>query len=178
MTTLKRFLPLALVALVGATALVLTVGRATAKGDDPSGPAPSWALKGLDGREVKSSDFGGKVVVLNFWATWCPPCRAEIPDFVEKQKKHEQAGLVFVGVSLDEGGTENVKAFVEKQGINYPIVMGTPEVVEAFGGIEGIPTTFLIDRKGNIREKIVGQERSEVLEKKLQQLLEEKGSQG
>lgn len=119
-------------------------------------PSPAWELKDLDGKAVKSSDFAGKVVVLDFWATWCGPCRMEIPGFIELHKQYADKGLVVVGVSLDRGGASAVKPFVEKMGINYRIVLGDETIVSAFGGIEGIPTTFIIDRKGQIVGTHVG----------------------
>lgn len=119
-------------------------------------PSPAWELKDLDGKSVKSSDFAGKVVILDFWATWCGPCRMEIPGFIELQKQYADKGLVVIGVSLDQDGASAVKPFIEKMGINYPIALGDEAVVSAFGGIEGIPTTFIIDRAGNIVRKHVG----------------------
>ncbi|MGI8436303.1 MAG: TlpA disulfide reductase family protein [Chthoniobacterales bacterium] len=112
--------------------------------------APGWELKNLEGKPVKLSDFKGKVVVLNFWATWCPPCRREIPDLVALQKQYAGKGLVIVGVAMDEGGPATVKPFVEKMGINYPVVMGDQKTAAAYGGIEVIPTTFIIDKTGRI----------------------------
>lgn len=116
-------------------------------------PSPAWELKDVDGKTVKSSDFAGKVVVLDFWATWCGPCRMEIPGFIELHKQYADKGLVVVGVSLDRDGASAVKPFIEKSGINYHIVLADEAVVSAFGGIEGIPTTFIIDRKGQIVHK-------------------------
>lgn len=117
--------------------------------------APDWELAGLDGKTVKLSDFKGKVVVLNFWATWCPPCRREIPDLIALQKKYGK-DLVVVGVSLDENGLAAVKSFVAKNGINYPVVMGDQKIASAYGGITAIPTTFVIDRAGKIAGHIEG----------------------
>jgi thiol-disulfide isomerase/thioredoxin len=117
---------------------------------------PAWKLKGVDGKPVKSSDFAGKVVILDFWATWCGPCRMEIPGFIELQKQYADKGLVVIGVSLDQDGASVVKSFVEKTGINYPVVLGDEKIVSAFGGVEGIPTTFVIDRGGKIIRKHVG----------------------
>ena len=112
--------------------------------------APDWQLKDLDGKSVKLSDFKGKVVILNFWATWCPPCRKEIPTFVSLQRQYADKGLVIVGVSLDEKGPGVVKPFVAKMGINYPVVMGDPKTAADYGGIAVVPTTFVIDRSGKV----------------------------
>jgi peroxiredoxin len=112
--------------------------------------APAWELKDVNGNAVKLSDFKGKVVILDFWATWCPPCRAEIPHFVELQDKYGKQGLVIVGISLDEGGSGVVSSFVKANKMNYPIVMGNLDIAQQYGATDGIPTTFVIDRKGNI----------------------------
>lgn len=121
-----------------------------------SAPSPAWELKGVDSKPVKSSDFAGKVVILDFWATWCGPCRMEIPGFIELQKQYADKGLVVVGVALDQDGASVVKPFMDKMGINYPVVLGDETIVNAFGGVEGIPTTFIIDRNGQIVGKHVG----------------------
>ncbi len=134
-------------------------------------PAPGWVLKDLTGAEVKSDQFKGKIVVIDFWATWCPPCRAEIPGYVELMKKYGKDGLVIIGVSMDEGGAEVVKTFAGKFGVNYPMVMGDDKMLAAFGGIEALPTTFLIDRNGQIRDRKVGAEATEAYEKKIVALL-------
>lgn len=136
-------------------------------------PAPAWTLKDLDGNPVSFSQFKGKVVVVDFWATWCPPCRAEIPGYIDMVRKHGKDGLVIVGISLDQGGPGVVKPFAAKTGINYPLVMGDEAVVAAFGGVEGIPTTFLIDRAGMIRDRKVGAEEAESYEKKILAVLRE-----
>ncbi len=120
------------------------------------GPSPAWKLTGLDGKEIGRDALKGKVVVVDFWATWCPPCVHEIPGYVNLQKKYADRGLVIVGLSVDQQGAAVVTPFALKQKINYPLALATEEIVNAFGGIEGIPTTFLIDREGNIRHKKVG----------------------
>jgi peroxiredoxin len=119
-------------------------------------PAPAWTLKDLDGNEVKSSQFAGKVVVVDFWATWCTPCIQEIPGYIELQKKYGADGLVIIGVTVDRKAPTEVKKFVEQKGMNYTVVVADEKVAEDFGGIEGIPTTFLIDREGKFAHKKVG----------------------
>lgn len=153
--------------LVGA---VFLFARQGPKNIDPT-PAPSWALRDLAGEMVESSDFDGKVVVLNFWATWCPPCRMEIPGFIDLQKEYEEEGLVIIGVSLDEAGPDVVAEFSESMGINYPIVMADMRITGAYGGIRVLPTTYIIDREGNIRNTHVGYLRRGPLEKVIKPLL-------
>lgn len=138
------------------------------------GPAPAWKLQDIAGKPVSFADFKGKIVVVDFWATWCPPCREEIPGYIELQKKYGGEGVVIIGVSLDQGGPDVVRPFAAKNGINYPLVMGDDAVVAAFGGVEGIPTTFLIDRNGQIRDRKVGMEAKADYEKKIVALLAEK----
>ena len=134
-------------------------------------PAPNWDLKDLSGKSVKLSDFKGKVVVLDFWATWCPPCRAEIPDFIDLQKQYQSKGFTVVGVSIDQGGTAAVAPFVKSHNINYPIVMGDESVVHQYGDVEAIPTTFIIDPKGNIAGMHQGQTPKSVFEAEIKKLL-------
>lgn len=138
---------------------------------EPAKTAPAWELKDVSGKTIKSSDFAGKVVVLDFWATWCPPCREEIPGFVELQKQYADKGLAIIGVSLDQGGPSVVKDFIKENHINYPIVMGDDAIVSAYGGIEGIPTTFIIDRDGNIAGQHVGFTPKEAFEAAIKPLL-------
>ena len=135
------------------------------------GKAPVWVLRDVEGREVKSSDYLGKVVVVDFWATWCPPCRKEIPDYIAWQKKYAERGLVILGLSLDEAPSSDVKAFGAKMKINYPLLMADAATAEAFGGVEGLPTAFVIDREGNIRHRKVGLSDPEAYEKLIASLL-------
>jgi thiol-disulfide isomerase/thioredoxin len=133
--------------------------------------APAWSLVNVDGKRLQSTDFLGKVVVIDFWATWCPPCRMEIPGYVALQRKYGDQGLVIVGISLDQAGVAAVKTFLNQNGVDYPVVMGDAAVVKAFGGIEGIPTTFVIDRTGKVAFSKVGYMAHEAFEAKVQPLL-------
>jgi thiol-disulfide isomerase/thioredoxin len=136
--------------------------------------APEWQLNDPDGKAVKLSDFKGKVVILDFWATWCPPCRAEIPGFIALQKQYAAQGLTVVGVSLDTDGASVVKAFVKKAGMNYPIVLGDEKIASDYGGITAIPTTFVLDRNGNIVTSHQGYASQTVFESEIRPLLEQK----
>ena len=128
-------------------------------------PAPTWSLPDLAGNVVSSDQFKGKVVVVDFWATWCGPCREEIPGYIKPQEKYGEEGLVIVGVSLDRRGPEAVRKFAEREGMNYIVVMGDATTVEAFGGFNAIPTTFIIDRSGQIRDRKTGAMATEAYEK-------------
>ena len=135
-------------------------------------PAPAWKLKDPDGREVSSDQFKGKVVIVDFWATWCQPCISEIPGYIELQKKYGPAGLVIVGVAYREfTGPATVKKFAQDKGMNYAVVIGDETIAEAFGGIEGIPSTFLINRDGRIVHHKLGAMPHEEYEKIVQQAL-------
>ena len=130
-----------------------------------SNKAPNFTLEDLNGKNVKLSDFKGKVVIINFWATWCPPCKAEIPDFIELYKTYQKKGLVILGIALDN--KEKVVKFVKDNGINYPVLMGNQEVSNLYGGISGIPTSFVVDRKGIIKNVFVGLRSKEVFEQNI-----------
>lgn len=134
--------------------------------------APDFTLQDLGGNSFTLSSLKGKVVILDFWATWCPPCREEIPHFISLYSQYKGQGLEIVGVALDKGGVRDVMPFSEEQGINYPILIGTQEVTEDYGGIRGIPTTFVIDREGNIVERYEGYRDKEVFESVIKKLLQ------
>ena len=133
--------------------------------------APAFVLKNLDGKEVASSEYAGKVVLLNFWATWCPPCQAEIPALNSLHNDYKSKGVEVVGISVDEDGPEAVKAFAVQRGIDYPILMSSDAVIEAYGGIRGIPTTFLISRDGKIVKKFYGEQTKSKLEEAVKALI-------
>ena len=118
--------------------------------------APTWKLKDLNGKEVSSDQFKGKVLIVDFWATWCGPCLSEIPGYIELEKKYGAKGLAIVGVSLDRQSPKYVQKFARDHGMNYTIVMGDEDVVAAFGNFDAIPTTFLIDREGRIAHQKTG----------------------
>jgi peroxiredoxin len=132
---------------------------------------PEWSLKDVEGKTVRAADFKGKVVILDFWATWCGPCRAEIPGFIALQKQYKKRGLVVVGLSVDEDGADVVKPFVQKLGMNYPVVLAEKKTQEAFGGIEAVPTTFLIDREGRIVKEHMGFADKDEFENEIKPLL-------
>jgi thiol-disulfide isomerase/thioredoxin len=135
-------------------------------------PAPAWKLQDLDGHEVSSDQFKGKVVIVDFWATWCGPCISEIPGYIALQKKYGADGLVIVGIAYrDFKGPANVKKFAQEKGMNYTIVIGDETVADAFGGIDGIPSTFLINRDGRIIHHKLGAMPHEEYEKIVKQAL-------
>ena len=118
--------------------------------------APAWALVDLAGKPVTSESLKGKVVIVDFWATWCGPCRAAIPHLMELHKTYKDKGFEVVGVSLDQQGSAVVQSFVNQHEIPYTIAMGNQKIVNDFGGVRGIPTAFIISQDGKIYRKIVG----------------------
>ena len=125
-------------------------------GDVHNVPAPDFELPTLDGRKVKLSDFRGQAVLLNFWATWCPPCKIEMPWLENMQKQYARDGLVVLGVAMDDTESAKIAQFAHEAGVNYPVLLGTDQVSDDYGDVHSLPTTFYIDRKGTIVAKAVG----------------------
>ncbi|MBC7928325.1 MAG: redoxin domain-containing protein [Bryobacteraceae bacterium] len=118
--------------------------------------APPFSLRDTDGKIVNLADYKGKVVLLNFWATWCGPCKVEIPWFVEFEQKYKDRGFAVLGVAMDEDGWDIVKPYLTKNKINYRIVLGDDKIADSFGGVESLPTTYVLDKDGGIVSEHVG----------------------
>ena len=134
--------------------------------------APDFALKDADGRTVHLSDYRGKVVLLDFWATWCGPCKMEIPWFMDLERRNKDKGFAVLGVSMDDEGWEVVKPFLKGLGVNYRVVIGNDNTAQLYGGIDALPTTFLIDREGKIAAVHIGVASRKDFEDGVEQLLE------
>jgi len=164
---------LALCAVLALCLLMLAILSCSGGGKMKEGNlAPDFELTSLDGTSVTLSQFRGKVVILDFWATWCQPCKLELPHFSELQRELGAQGLQIIGISLDQGGRSEVASFVRESKIPYIIVMGNGKVMRDFGGIRGIPTTFVIDKQGSIYRKYVGYREKEVFENDVRALLQ------
>jgi cytochrome c biogenesis protein CcmG/thiol:disulfide interchange protein DsbE len=132
--------------------------------------APDFTLKRMNGKPFTLSDHKGQVIVLNVWATWCPPCRKEIPGFIKIQKEMRDKGVLFVGVSLDKKGWKAVRPFAKKYGINYPIMVDDGTVNSKYGPFRGIPTTFIITKKGKVAYGAAGMINTDALKPVLEKL--------
>ena len=162
-------LALVVVALVAAGMLFFGFQMARRSGTNhPIGigygtPAPDFTLETLDGKSVSLSSLRGKAVVVNFWATWCGPCKIETPWLVELQNQYGAQGLQIVGVAMDDSGKDEIARFAKDMGMNYPVVLGKEAVGDAYGGVPALPESFFIGRDGKIVDKIMGLEgRSEI----------------
>jgi thiol-disulfide isomerase/thioredoxin len=133
--------------------------------------SPSLTMKTLQGRKFKLSDYRGKVVLLNFWATWCPPCGAEMPDLIKMQREYGSKGLRVIGITYPPQEAAEVRRFIRKLKVNYPIALGTQETKALFAQTEVLPLTVVIDRQGNVRELIEGILLPQEFEQKIKPLL-------
>jgi peroxiredoxin len=152
---------LIVVAMVISIMLVFGIQRVHHAGGVPPGKlqgkaAPDFSLPTTTGQTMKLSDFQGKAVLLNFWATWCEPCKVEMPWFVELQKKYGPQGLQVLGVAMDDASPKDIAAFAEKMGVNYPILIGKEEVGTQYGGIDYLPSTYYISRNGKVIDHAFG----------------------
>jgi thiol-disulfide isomerase/thioredoxin len=149
-------------------------------GEDQAGllakAAPDFTLTNLSDKPVRLSDFKGKIVLLDFWATWCVPCREEIPAFIQLQKQYAGKGFTVLGIALDDEGAAVVKPFAQKLGVNYPLVIGNTRVAAAYGGIQAVPTAFLIGRDGRILKTFLGARGQSEWEQIIQSALQQAGS--
>lgn len=117
--------------------------------------APDFTLQDINGKIIKLSDYKGQVIILNFWATWCPPCLAEIPDFVKFYSAYREKGVEIIGIAVSSN-IDDVKKIISEKKINYTICMSDGKIESQYGGIRAIPTTFIIDKQGNIHQKKIG----------------------
>lgn len=150
-----------------------TGGGAPAPGSGAKGEryAPDFALEDVHGKLVRLSDSTGRVRLVDFWATWCPPCLEEIPDFKELHATYADKGLTIIAIAMDDEGHGVVKPFVEKWKIPYTNVIGDEDVAGAFGGVVGLPTAFLVDRDGKVVATFVGGTPKKAFEKKIREML-------
>lgn len=135
--------------------------------------APEFMLKDAAGSDLRLSELRGKVVLLNFWATWCVPCRVEVPWFVEFQKTYTAQGFSVLGVSLDEMGWEAVRPYVAAQRINYPVLLGNEPLAKLYGGLDALPTTLLLDKQGRVAALYRGPIKKKQVAAEIDQLLKE-----
>lgn len=133
---------------------------------------PDFSLKDSTGALVKLSDYKGKVVLLNFWATWCGPCKIEIPWFTDFQKTYKDREFAVIGIAMDEDGWDSVKPYIEQHKMNYRIVVGNDQVSQLFGSVDSLPTTLMIDREGRIASMHIGLVAKNTYVKEIEQLLE------
>jgi len=142
-----------------------TNSNQAASADDALVPAPDFTLNDINGNPVTLSDYKGKLVFVNFWATWCPPCRAEIPAFVELIDKYGDQGFAILGISVDKpADVEKIPSFMKKMKMNYPVLIASGDVVQNYGGISSIPTTFVINKEGKVLGRIVGSRSQDMFE--------------
>jgi len=146
--------------------------KVTVKPDSQRKAAPEFSLKDVDGRNVTLADYKGKVVLLNFWATWCGPCKIEIPWFVDFEQKYKDRGFAVLGVAMDDDGWKIVKPYLSESKINYRVVMGDDSVATMYGGVDSLPTTFILDKDGKIASTHVGLVSKSDYENEIIQLLE------
>jgi thiol-disulfide isomerase/thioredoxin len=135
--------------------------------------APDFTLQSLEGKTVHLSDFRGKAVLLNFWATWCQPCKIEMPWFAELQKQYGSEGLQVIGIAMDDASPEDIAKFAKDLGVDYPILIGKEALGESYGGVPFLPTTFYIGRDGKVVDKVFGLKGKAEIESSIKRALAE-----
>lgn len=176
---LKRRLIIAFDALLAVIVVVLLYQRALPQAraalnlGSGNEPAPLFTLQSLDGETVSLDTLRGQVVLVNFWASWCLPCRVEMPGFERVYRARADDGFVILGIATDTHAEAAIRAFVVEHDITYPILLASPQVVQAYGGVNAIPESFLIDRDGRIRHRIVGYFAEPALRSAVSRLLED-----
>ena len=170
--------PVAIIVTAMVVSLMLVIGMNLArKPIPPPGPegrgetAPDFALQSLEGKTVHLSDYRGKAVLLNFWATWCAPCKIEMPWFVELQNKYGPQGLQIVGVAMDDASFGNISDFARDMGVNYPVLVGKESVGDAYGGVQFLPENFYIDRNGRVVNRAFGLKGKDEVEDEIKKIL-------
>jgi peroxiredoxin len=151
---LRRALPTAIV--IAAVSCSLSPAGKHARLEENGNAASDFTLTDARGATAKLSDYKGRVVLLNFWATWCGPCKIEIPWFIEFEKIYKDRGFAVLGISMDDDGWKAVKPFIEQKAVNYRVMVGDDNVARLYGGVESLPSTFLIDREGKVASTHVG----------------------
>jgi thiol-disulfide isomerase/thioredoxin len=173
----KRLLLVSLAAVVLAGCTQHSTSRPQPKQDviaagEVGSRLPEFSVKDLQGREISSADFHGKVVLIDFWATWCQPCKKEMPGYQKLVDRYGSRGFAVVGFKLDTmRDMEDPVLFAKRIGVRYPLAVAADDLKQKFGGIEGIPTTMLYDRRGILRKKVIGFEYTDVFESELKPLL-------
>ena len=158
------------IVIVSIVTLALFAGCTIKEKEGATAAAPDFTLQDISGKKVRLADLKGRVVMLEFWATWCPPCRAEIPAVERLHREYGDKGLTVLAITLDEGGWDEVKAFIAESKISYTVLKGTEDVSAEYK-IRLIPATFLIDKEGNIRKQYMGGGSNEALEQEIKALL-------
>jgi thiol-disulfide isomerase/thioredoxin len=146
--------------------LALSVAPAIAK------QAPSFNVRTLEGKPLRLAELKNKPVIVDFWATWCGPCRASMPHLSSMQSRYEKQGLTVIGMSVDDGGPQGVRKFANQLGVKFTLAMANDEILDAYGPIRSIPTTFFINRKGDIVRRVVGYIDGETMEDYVKEILE------
>ena len=165
-------LSLLLVALVGCVGT--TKAGSAVKPESQRKKAPEFSLKDANGQVVKLSDYQGKVVLLNFWATWCGPCKVEIPWFIDFETRLKDQGFAVLGVAMDDEGWQAVRPYLASKKVNYRVAIGDDSMANLYGGVESLPTTFILDRDGRIARTHVGLVSKGEYENDIQELLKQK----